>query len=258
MPDVGSVRLSVSAKMRRRTTDNWRRNMRERKASSTGLEQRYRKGAVVEAQVLHLESHGAIARLDDGTKGIIRTRELMWDKEPGHPREILTERQSVKVMVLGIDRTGSRLNLSLRQAERDPWKEIEKLYKQGQEVTCRVVALHHSGAFVELEPAINAFLPLREVCDPPPHKIDEMLWIGDTIEGVITRVNHQERHIEVSVRQHLLNLAHKRRASIQHERFEARDEAITSLAERLNEQQRERRAAQTCWLVNQGRGGILP
>lgn len=212
--------------------------MGEQKVSSTGLERRYRKGAVVEVRVLHLEPHGAIARLDDGTNGIIRTRELTWDEEPEHPREILAEGQTVRAMVLGIDRARPRLNLSLRQAQRDPWREIGHWYKVEQEVCGKVVNLHHSGAFVELERAVDAFLPLHEICSPPPNKIDEVLWIGDTVEGVITRVDHQERHIELSVRQHLLNLERKRRASIQHDPPETKSAAITSLAERLSEPQR--------------------
>lgn len=207
--------------------------------ASTRLEPRYRKGTVVEARVLHLEPHGAIAQLADGTKGIIHTRELTWDQEPQHSREILSERQTIKVMIVGKDRSGTRLNLSLRQAERDPWKKIERLYKTGQEVCCRVVTLRHSGAFVELEPAVDAFLPLREACSPPPAKIDDILWVGDTVEGVITRIDNQQRHIEISIRQYLLNLKCRREASIQHESFESRQEPIATFAERLTEQQRQ-------------------
>ena len=44
-----------------------------------------------DAEVYALKPFGALVILSDGTKGIIRNRELSWGREPAHPRELLAE-----------------------------------------------------------------------------------------------------------------------------------------------------------------------
>ncbi|MBV8770704.1 MAG: S1 RNA-binding domain-containing protein, partial [Deltaproteobacteria bacterium] len=170
------------------------------------LSRRYSKGAIVEAQVQLLKRFGAIVALTDGSPGIIRNRELSWTEEPQHPGEMLVVGQVIKAAVLGVDRTRPRLKLSLRQAEHDPWQELDRRYQLGQVVRRQIARLWRTGAFVELEPAIDGFIPLHEIAPNPPVSIDQVLWIGDTIEAVIIKLDLIERRVEMSIRRHLLAL----------------------------------------------------
>lgn len=33
-----------------------------------------------------------------------------------------------------------------------------------------------------------------------PEYIEHVLWVGDTVEGVITRLDHRRRHVELSIK----------------------------------------------------------
>ena len=55
--------------------------MNQDQASTTELAQRYPNGTVLCAQVQILKPFGAVVALEDGTLGIIRNRELSWDRE---------------------------------------------------------------------------------------------------------------------------------------------------------------------------------
>jgi signal transduction histidine kinase/predicted RNA-binding protein with RPS1 domain/DNA-binding NarL/FixJ family response regulator len=175
------------------------------------LNQRYPKGARLTVRVRTLTDFGAIVRLPDSTPGIIRSRELSWVQEQPDPATLLSEGQEVRVLVLGIDRLRPhpRLELSLRQAERDPWADIYKRYQVGQVLRRKVVSLARAGAFVELEPAVTGFVPLQEVSQVPPDRIEDVLWVGDTVQAVITQIDPAARQLRLSLRQHLIELERK-------------------------------------------------
>jgi len=191
------------------------------------LNRRYPKGTQFPAYVQLLTSFSAIVKLQDGMQGIIRSRELSWSTDPKPPSAILSVGQPVKVLVLGLDRLRPhpRLELSLRQAGHDPWSTIHQRYRIGQVIRRKVVSLWRSGAFVELEPAVIGFLPLHEVSQAPPARIEDALWVGDTVDAAITHLDVEERHVRLSLRCHLADLD--------------RQVAVFPLGERLSNEQRQ-------------------
>ncbi len=212
--------------------------MEKTETSPFDIGRRYPKGALLEARVQTIKPFEAVLELCDGTKGIIRNRELSWEREPSHPQEVLKVGQKVKVLVIGIDRMRSRLKLSLRQAVTDPWKGIDKRYKVGQVVSCKVVALAGDGGFLEVEPAVCGFVRLNEVCVPPPHHIHDVLWIGDATEAVVTELRHEERRIGLSIKRRLQLLEHQVDGLLRRKRLEAENSRRSSLGELLSEQER--------------------
>lgn len=160
----------------------------------------YPVGTVVSARVQRLLDYGAEVTLDDGCPGIIRNRELDWDSEPHDPGEVLQAGQEIKALVLKFDERRGRLELSLRQAERDPWCDLHLRYQMGKPARGKVVRLRPQGAFVELEPAVDAFVSLDEIRPTPPERIESALWVGDTVEGIVTRIDPRQRHIHLSLR----------------------------------------------------------
>jgi signal transduction histidine kinase/predicted RNA-binding protein with RPS1 domain/DNA-binding NarL/FixJ family response regulator len=177
----------------------------------TELNRRYPKGTHLTARVRTLTSFGAIVKLPDGSAGIIRNRELSWSQELPAPSAMLSEGQTVEVLVLGVDRVQPhpRLELSLRQAERDPWADLYKRYHVGQVLRRKVVSLTRTGAFVELEPAVTGFVPLQEVSQAPPERIEDVLWVGDTVQATITHIDPAARQLRLSLRRHLIELERK-------------------------------------------------
>ncbi|HYV05895.1 MAG TPA: response regulator, partial [Blastocatellia bacterium] len=205
---------------------------------SIRIAQRYPIGTVLDARVQTLKPFEAVVTLKDGTKGIIRNCEMSWGPEPEDSREMLAEGQIVRVKVLGMDGDQPCLNLSLRQVERDPWKDIQKRYRVGQVVSCKVVRLRRGGAFVELESAVDGLLPLQEVCALPPHRVDEALWLGDNVEAVIVQLDQKNRQIELSVKRHLTDVNRKRDALFRRKYLGAETERGSSLSDFLTDQER--------------------
>lgn len=81
------------------------------------IEQRYKVGDLVDATVTKLTNFGAFARVEGvegAVEGLIHISELS-SRMIGHPREVVSEGEAVKVKVLRIEPERRRLGLSLKQ-----------------------------------------------------------------------------------------------------------------------------------------------
>ena len=64
-----------------------------------------------------LEDFGAFVELAEGVRGLVHVSEIA-DRRIGHPREVLSLEDLVKVVVLDVDVRRQRLRLSIRQVDK--------------------------------------------------------------------------------------------------------------------------------------------
>ncbi|MFH1890839.1 MAG: S1 RNA-binding domain-containing protein [Candidatus Kuenenbacteria bacterium] len=112
----------------------------------------YKKGDIIEGKVTGVVDFGAFIEFDDGLEGLVHISELGWQRID-NPREVVKEGDKIKVQI--IDVNGSKVSLSLKRLEKDPWEDIKDKYKIGGKVKAKVIKLNEFGAFVELEPMIQ-------------------------------------------------------------------------------------------------------
>ena len=153
---------------------------------------------VLEGTVRRLTDYGAFVDLG-GIDGLLHISEMSWARIE-HPREVLTEGQKVKVMVLRLDPNNGRVSLGLRQVLPDPWNLIKENYKLGQKIQCKVGRMVQSGVFVRLPEGAEAFLPLSEVSTKRLKKPQEELELNQDIEPVIIDLRPDERRMVLSLR----------------------------------------------------------
>ena len=87
------------------------------------------------AHALALAAAGAKVLVNDlgGTDGLIHISELAWHRVR-HPREVVQVGDEVDVYVLKLDRAHSRIGLSLRRLQPDPWSLVDTKYYIDQRV----------------------------------------------------------------------------------------------------------------------------
>lgn len=80
------------------------------------IEQRYKPGQLVEAEITKMAKFGAFARIlgDDAIEGLVHVSELS-DRRVGHPKEVVKEGQLVTLRVIRIEAAKRRLGLSLKR-----------------------------------------------------------------------------------------------------------------------------------------------
>ena len=139
---------------------------------------------------------GLMGRVVNGPRAIIRRREIAW-KQPGSLDSYL--QQTLPAVVLGYDLARGQLELSLRLVERDPWVDADARYSVGREVEGRVVGLIEHAAFVELEPGVDAYLPLAGLPIAPDQRIENWLWLNDMVRASVEEVNAPARRLKINM-----------------------------------------------------------
>jgi len=159
-----------------------------------------RKALVV--RVKKVADFGAFVELPNGQRGFIRRRELSWD-ENVRPQLVLQPESEIEVVFLGTDPVSGRPEFSYRQAVGDPWQEFLRLYKEGSTVRGKVKRLLPGGAFISILPGVDGWLPISQISFDRIEEIHQVLWLGDTVEAVVTEIDSGNRQISLSLRERL-------------------------------------------------------
>lgn len=112
-------------------------------------------GAVLRGRVASVLSYGAFVDLGGGVQGLLHVSEMGWSRVE-NPTDVVRPGDEITVKVLGVDDAGGKIALGLKQLQADPWSTVPEKYKVGQALRGKVTRVADFGAFVELEPGIEA------------------------------------------------------------------------------------------------------
>ncbi|MFO0949167.1 MAG: S1 RNA-binding domain-containing protein [Planctomycetota bacterium] len=128
---------------------------RERAEKARATLQELAVGQIKDGVVRKIMDFGAFVDIG-GVDGLIHVSQMSWQKVH-HPRDVLSEGQSVRVAIVSFDPESKKIGLSLRQLSDSPWVKAAETYRPGTIVTGKVSKLMIS-AFAELEPAIEGLI----------------------------------------------------------------------------------------------------
>jgi len=112
-------------------------------------------GAVLSGRVASVRSFGAFVDLGGGVQGLLHVSEMGWSRI-ADPNAVVQPGDEITVKVLGVDDEKGRISLGLKQLQTDPWAAALDTYEIGQVLKGNVTRIAEFGAFVELEPGIEA------------------------------------------------------------------------------------------------------
>ena len=156
-------------------------------------------GSRVNGTVSRLTDFGAFVDLG-GVDGLIHISEMSWGRI-SNPKEVLKEGQEVEVFVLDVDKEKGKISLSLKDADKNPWKLAAEKYAVGSIVEGKVVRMVPFGAFVELEPGVDGLVHISRIANKHVVKPEDELKVGEIINVKVLEVNPEQKKISLSKRQ---------------------------------------------------------
>lgn len=154
-------------------------------------------GQVVEGKVVRIADFGAFIDLG-GIDGLLPISEISWQRIQ-HPSDVLKIGDDLELKVLKVDRESHKISLSLKQLQADPWTTLADRYREGEVIDGKVTKLASFGAFVEIEPGVEALLPTAEMSDRAV-KPEDVVTVGQELRAVIKRFRPEDRRISLSIR----------------------------------------------------------
>ncbi len=153
-------------------------------------------GDTVEGVVKNVTDFGAFVDLG-GADGLLHISEMSWGRVE-NPKKVFKVGEKLRVLIKEI--SGSKIALSLKFEEENPWRGAAAKYAVGSIVTGKVARMTDFGAFIELEPGVDALLHVSQISREHIEKPADVLKIGDEITAKVVDFNDADRKISLSVK----------------------------------------------------------
>jgi len=127
----------------------------EQRAQAADVRRSIVAGAVLTGRVTSVREFGAFVDLGGGVQGLLHVSEMGWSRV-SDTSQVVKPGDQITVKVLQVDETREKISLGLKQLTADPWSNVRATYEVGQVRTGRVTRIAQFGAFVELEPGVEA------------------------------------------------------------------------------------------------------
>jgi 4-hydroxy-3-methylbut-2-enyl diphosphate reductase len=153
-------------------------------------------GMTVEGTVKNITDFGAFIDLG-GADGLLHISEMSWGRVE-NPKKVFKVGETVKAFVKDIQ--GEKIALSLKFEGANPWINAEEKFAVGNIVDGTVARMTDFGAFIELEPGIDALLHVSQISKEHVEKPSDALRIGQEITAKVVEFNKDDKKISLSVK----------------------------------------------------------
>ena len=194
--EIEFVLTEVNPRKRRIIGDRKQLIVAQKKKMQEELLARIEVGMMIEGTVKNLTDFGAFIDLG-GADGLLHISEMSWGRV-ADPKKLFKVGDKVNVMIKDIADT--KIALTLKLEENNPWKDAAENYKVGTVVTGKVARMTDFGAFVELEEGIDALLHVSQISIEHVEKPSDVLKVGQEITAKIVDFNDETKKISLSVK----------------------------------------------------------
>jgi len=162
------------------------------------LAERFPSGTVIEGTVKKVTDFGIFIGIADGINGLVHVTDMSWTGTVKNPAEHFQKGQTVRAMVLDVDRENQRVSLGIKQITPDPWEDLPQRYPPGTEITGTVSGTAEFGVFMEIEKGIEGLVHVSELPADRPAVSD--YTPGERIGARVLQVVPAEKRIRLSMR----------------------------------------------------------
>lgn len=155
-------------------------------------------GDVIEGEVKRINTFGAFVDVN-GVDGLLHISEISWGRID-KVSDVINIGDKIKAKIIGIDVENQKLSLSMKVLQHDPWSNVEDKYPVGAVVLGKVVRFAEFGAFVELEPSVDALVHISQISHKRVNDIRDFLEIGQKVKAKIVEINKENKRIELSIK----------------------------------------------------------
>jgi ribosomal protein S1 len=156
-------------------------------------------GSTVKGSVSGITSYGAFVDIG-GADGLIHISELSWDRV-SKVTDVLQLGDEVSVKVIKLDPEQSRISLSLRQLQQDPWERLVQSMPVGSIVEGQVTKTKKYGAFLQIMPGIEGLLHISELSWDHVERTEDVLKVGENVQVKVIGIDTARRRISLSLKQ---------------------------------------------------------
>jgi len=175
---------------------------------------KYKVGSIVEGEITAITDFGVFISFGEKLEGLIHISELAWQRIDD-PADLFKVGDKIKAEIISID--GSKIFLSAKKLIRDPWKDVDKKYKEGQIVTGTILKVNPFGLFVKLDDDIHGLAHISQLGLAPAQKINEVFKVGQKQKFTVVSIEPEGHRLGLAIeskKQKTVNSEQKKEKSV--------------------------------------------
>jgi small subunit ribosomal protein S1 len=113
---------------------------------------------------------------------------MSWTKHVKHPSQIVKIGDVIDAVVLDIDVENTRISLSMKQLEPNPYEILREKYPVGTRVKGKVRNIADFGIFIEIEEGIDGLVHISEFAHHRINNVSDVVKEGDKLRVKLLEV----------------------------------------------------------------------
>lgn len=162
---------------------------------------KYKIDSIVKGKVVKILPFGAVIELDSELSGFLHISNFSWIRVVKSPQELIKLGQIVEVKILEIDKENQKISLGIKQINENPWERLTEKYPIGRVVQGVVTNITKTGAFVNIEEGIDAYVSKFDISWLEEIDPEEYFKIGDLVNGKVLEVDKRKRNVRLGIKQ---------------------------------------------------------
>jgi small subunit ribosomal protein S1 len=151
-------------------------------------------GVVVCGVVTNITDFGAFIDLG-GVEGLVHVSEMSWGRVDS-PENLLHMGERVKVIVLQVNESNSRIALSIKRLTPNPWDKMMRIYKPGDIVHAKLTSITRFGIFARLEEGIEGLIHMSSFPENLRSRdLDKQFAPGQNVQVKILHIDIDRRRL---------------------------------------------------------------
>lgn len=152
---------------------------------------KYKVGDIIDGEITAVTEFGLFVKFND-LEGLVHISELAWQRID-NPQSIYQIGEKIQAVIVNIQ--GSRIFLSIKRLQEDPWQKVAEKFKVGDKVKGRVLKVNPFGLFVELDKDIHGLAHISAMNGKNPSEIAP----GEELEFTIITIEPKEHRLGLSL-----------------------------------------------------------
>lgn len=187
--DIDVEKHRISLGMKQCTENIWQK-----------LAEKYPSGTAVDGEIDKVVDFGMFVSFGEEVTGLVHANDISWKESPEKALQKYSKGDKIKAVVLAIDSEKERVNLGIKQLEKDPFGEAFTNLKKGGIVTCIVKAIENDGILVEVSEGITSFIKKADLSSDRIEQRPERFAIGDRVDAKVIQLDKATRKISLSIK----------------------------------------------------------
>jgi small subunit ribosomal protein S1 len=159
-------------------------------------------GDTVDGKVVVIADYGAFIEVAEGVEGLIHVSEMSWSTHLRSAQDFVKVGDTVKAVILTLDRDDRKMSLGIKQLTQDPWTDITGKYPVGSKHIGTVRNFTNFGVFVELEEGIDGLIYISDLSWTKKIKHpSEFVTVGEKLDVVVLELDVDGRKLSLGHKQ---------------------------------------------------------